>query len=57
LIFTPAFGVGALIALSRNPHDVLLTFVGTCAVMFGTGAALTALAFKVTEDVESPPQK
>jgi hypothetical protein len=50
LITTPAFGVRALIALGSNPHDALLTFVGTCALMFGMGAALTGLVFKVTED-------
>jgi predicted cation transporter len=48
-IVIPAFGVGALIAMGSNPHDVMLRFVGTCALMFGVGAALTAIAFKVTE--------
>jgi hypothetical protein len=32
LTLTPAFGVSALIALGSNPHDILLTFVGTCAL-------------------------
>ena len=50
LIMIPAFGVSALIALGSNPHDILLKFVGTCALMFGIGAALTGLVFKVTED-------
>jgi len=49
LTLTPAFGVSALIALGSNPHDILLTFVGTCALMFGVGAALTGLVFKLTE--------
>jgi hypothetical protein len=49
LIITPAFGVSALIAMGSNPHDIMLTFVGTCALMFGVGAALTAIVFKVTE--------
>jgi hypothetical protein len=39
LIITPAFGVSALIAMGSNPHDTMLTFVGTCALMFGVGAA------------------
>jgi len=47
LTLTPAFGVSALIALGSNPHDILLTFVGTCALMFGVGAALTGLVFKL----------
>ena len=50
LILTPGFGVSPLIAASSDPHDILLTFVGTCALMFGIGAALTAIVFKVTED-------
>src|SRR6266436_777754 len=36
-------------SLGSNPHDILLTFVGTCALMFGVGAALTGLVFKLTE--------
>ena len=38
LTLTPAFGVSALIALGSNPHDILLTFVRTCALHgpFGT---------------------
>ena len=51
LTLTPAFGVSALIALGSNPHDILPTFVGTCALMFGVGAALTGLVFKLTEDM------
>lgn len=51
LTLTPAFGVSALIALGSNPHDILLTFVGTCALMFGVGATLTGLVFKLTEDM------
>jgi len=50
LIVTPAFGVGELMKVSSNRHDMLLTLVGTCALMFGMGSALTALAFKLTED-------
>jgi hypothetical protein len=49
LILTP-FGVSALIAFGSNPHGILLTFVGTCALMLGAGAALTRLMFKLTED-------
>ena len=48
LIITPR--VSALIALASNPHDIRLTLVATCALMFGMGAALTGLVFKVTED-------
>ena len=51
LIRTPGFGVSTLIAASSHPHDILLTFVGTCALMFGMGAALTAIVFRVTEDM------
>ena len=50
LIITPVFGVSALLALGSNPHDSMLTFVSTCALMFGIGAALTAIAFKMAED-------
>ena len=49
LIYTPALGVSALIVASSHPQDIQLTFVGTCALMFGVGAALTAVVFKVTE--------
>jgi len=51
LTLTPAFGVSALIALSPNPDDILLTIVATCALMFGIGAALTGLVFRLTEDM------
>jgi hypothetical protein len=43
--------VSALIALGSNPHDIRLTLVGTCALIFGMGAALTGLVFRVTEDM------
>jgi hypothetical protein len=49
LIITPVFGVRTLIAMGSNPNDTMLTFVGTCALMFGVGATLTAIAFRVTE--------
>ncbi|WP_024507977.1 hypothetical protein [Bradyrhizobium sp. ARR65] len=49
LIITPVFGVRALIAMGSNPNDTTLTFVGTCALMFGVGATLTAIAFRVAE--------
>jgi hypothetical protein len=51
LTLTPAFGVSALIALSPSPDDILLTIVGTCALMFGMGAAFTGLVFRLTEDM------
>jgi hypothetical protein len=50
LTLAPAFGVGAHIADS-NPHDTLLSLVGPCALMFGMGAALTGLVFRVMEDL------
>ena len=49
LIRAPGFGVSALIAANSHPHDILLIFVGTCALMFGMGAALTGLMFRATE--------
>ena len=49
LIITLTFGVSSVIAMASNPHDIMLTFVGTCALMFGVGAGLTAIVFKVTE--------
>lgn len=49
LIFTPAGGVSALIAASSNPHHIELTVVVTCALIFGVGAALTAVLFKMME--------
>ena len=49
LIMTPVFWVSALIAMGSNPHDTMLTFVGSCALTFSVGATLTAIAFRVTE--------
>jgi protein-S-isoprenylcysteine O-methyltransferase Ste14 len=50
LFVTPTFGVGELIKVNSHPHDMLRMLVGTYALMFGVGAALTALAFKLIED-------
>jgi hypothetical protein len=49
LIMTPVFGVSALIAMGSHSHATMLTFVGSCALTFGVGATLTAVAFRVTE--------
>lgn len=51
LTLIPAFGVSALLAGASNAHETLLTFVGTCVLMFGMGAALTGLVFRVTENM------
>ncbi len=50
VIFTPVVGVGKLIPVGSDPYFTLLTFVGTCALMFGIGATLTGIVFIVTED-------
>jgi hypothetical protein len=50
VIVTPAIGVGKLIAAGSDPYHTLLTFVGTCTLMFGVGATLTGIVFVVTED-------
>lgn len=49
VIWTPFFRVLTLISLSDNPHAMLVTFVGTAALMFGVGAALTGLIFMFEE--------
>ena len=41
LVSTPLFGVLPLIRLSDNPEVTMATLVGTAALMFGVGAALT----------------
>lgn len=46
---TPFFGVLSLINVSDNPQAALTTFVGTAALMFGIGAALTGLIFMYEE--------
>ena len=43
LVWTPFYGVLALINLSDNPTATMETFVGTVVVMFGIGAALTGV--------------
>lgn len=44
----PATGVDQFMAVSSD--DVRLEFEGISALMFGIGAALTALVFRMTED-------
>jgi hypothetical protein len=41
LVSTPFFGVLPLIRMSENPEATMATLVGTAALMFGVGAALT----------------
>jgi len=41
LTFIPSFGVSALIDNSAVPETTMTVFVGTFAIMFGIGAALT----------------
>lgn len=51
LVSTPFFGVLPLIRLSDNPEAAMATFVGTAALMFGVGAALTGFILMM-EDAE-----
>jgi DUF971 family protein len=39
-----AFGIAALINLSRAPDALMQMFVSTCAISFGIGGTLTGLA-------------
>jgi hypothetical protein len=48
---TPFFGVLRLINLSDDPETTMATFVGTAALMFGVGAALTGFILMM-EDAE-----
>jgi membrane protein CcdC involved in cytochrome C biogenesis len=50
LIWTPLFGVRALIDLSDDPSATLATFVGSVILMFGVGAALTGFVFMMEDD-------
>lgn len=52
LTWTPFFGVLPLIKLSADPATTMTTFVGTAALMFGVGAALTGFILTM-EDRES----
>ena len=52
LTSTPFFGVLPLINMSVDPATTMTTFVGTAALMFGVGAALTGFIL-VMEDRES----
>jgi hypothetical protein len=51
LITTPLSGVSRLMAFGPNPHDIMKMLVLTCALTFGLGATLTAIVFKLTEDI------
>lgn len=51
LVSTPFFGVLPLIRLSDNPQATMATLVGTAALMFGVGAALTGFILTM-EDAE-----
>ncbi len=51
LVSTPFFGVLPLIRLSDNPDTTMATLVGTAALMFGVGAALTGFILMM-EDTE-----
>ena len=45
-----ALGIATLINDSPTPDEVMIMFVGTCAIAFGIGATLTGLAITLTED-------
>ena len=51
LVSTPFFGVLPLIRLSDNPEATMAMLVGTAALMFGVGAALTGFILMM-EDAE-----
>ena len=51
LTSTPFFGVLPLINVSDDPAATMATFVGTAALMFGVGAALTGFILAM-EDAE-----
>jgi hypothetical protein len=48
-----ALGIATLINYSPTPDVVTTMFVGTCAITFGIGAALTGLAITLTEDPDT----
>jgi hypothetical protein len=50
LIATPFFSVRALINLSDDPSATMATFLGTVALMFGVGAALTGFVLMMEDD-------
>ncbi len=50
LVSTPFFGVLPLIRLSDNPETTMATLVGTAALMFGVGAALTGFILMMEDD-------
>jgi hypothetical protein len=48
-----ALGIATLIKYSLAPDAAMLMLVGTCAIIFGIGAALTGLAITLTEDPDT----
>jgi uncharacterized membrane protein len=50
VLLMPNDGVSAIIDGSWNARSMFLTFVAISAGMFATGAALTGLVFKLSED-------
>ena len=52
LVSTPFFGVLPLIRLSDHPQETMAMLVGTAALMFGVGAALTGFILMM-DDAET----
>jgi len=50
LTLIDAFGVMALIAHSADPGNTMIVFVGSFALAFGIGAALTGFVFMMMEE-------
>jgi hypothetical protein len=46
-------GIAALISYSHAPRDVMLMFIGACALAFGIGATLTGLVISLSEASDS----
>lgn len=49
LIWAPFYGALPLIDLSDDPGATMTTFVGTVALMFGVGAALTGFVLMMED--------
>jgi hypothetical protein len=52
LTWMPSFGILRLINLSDDPQGTMATFVGTAALMFGVGAALTGFILMMEDREE-----
>jgi hypothetical protein len=50
VIWSPLFGVLALINLSTDPQTTVTVFVGAVVSMFGIGAALTGFILMMDDD-------